>query len=570
MLLICCLVTNTASVHLFAQETGAQAEVKAAGRTEAALDAGDGSLDSADMKGSGGMSEPGETGLTTYLTPVYADENENTEDKNKQEGADENASATDAPSGAGEPVENPNPGIRTASEESDSAIYYEELKIWFDPATGTVTDADKDIAELNLPDTIDGVKVTEIGKLAFHNCEKLTEITLPDTLTTIGAQAFEDCVFTSIVLPDSVTSIGTGAFSWNRKLREIRIPNGVTVIEDSVFAECSGLTGVIIPDSVTVIGRDAFCACGALEELAIPDSVTEIGEYAFYRCDKLVSVTLPKNLTVIARHYLSEVTTKYGTVSYHYDKSSLGGRRGTLTGIDYPDGTKITYTYDEMGRLSGATDVSGTVRYEYGLAEVSATDEDGHTVTEHYDLLGNTLWSMDAYGDVSYYEYDSFCYLTKESFGLLHRSRYEYNEDGRLTEAYAPDGASVKYTYDSHGGIASITDALGNQIRYDEDVNGMLDAIVYPDGSKESFTYDEKGNIATAKDGGGVTASYSYDGKNRLTGADFSTSNHISYSYDKKGNIISITEDGKTTAIEYDDDRGSLAKITYPNGKTVS
>lgn len=268
--------------------------------------------------------------------------------------------------------------------------------------------------------------------------------------------------------------------------------------------------------------------------------------------------------------YLISAATKYGTTKYSYDKSSIGGKRGTLTEIVYPDDTSAAYTYDELGRMVSAADSTGTVCYSYGLNEITAVDEEGNTVREHYDMLGNVLWSIDAYGDVCYYEYDRFTYLTKESFGLFYHTGYQYNEDGELTAVNTADGEMAGYAYDSHGGIASVTDQLGNKVRYDEDENGLLSAIVYPNGESESYTYDEKGNLASAADCNGVTVRYAYNDRNQMIRADYSTGNRISYTYDEKGNLTSINEDGSITAIAYDQDNGSLAQITYPNGKSIS
>lgn len=94
------------------------------------------------------------------------------------------------------------------------------------------------------------------------------ELTLPNSVTSIGDYAFEDCAgLTSITIPNSVTSIGYGAF------------NG-----------CTGLTSITIPESVTSIGDFAFRGCTGLTSITIPDSVTSIGDYAFYICSGLTSI----------------------------------------------------------------------------------------------------------------------------------------------------------------------------------------------------------------------------------------------------------------------------------------
>ena len=101
--------------------------------------------------------------------------------------------------------------------------------------------------------------VTNIGYEAFRDCSGLTSVTIPNSVTSIGERAFRDCSgLTSITIPNSVTSIGSSAFSDCSGLTSITIPNGVTSIGDYAFSGCIGLTSVTIPNSVTSIGRWAF------------------------------------------------------------------------------------------------------------------------------------------------------------------------------------------------------------------------------------------------------------------------------------------------------------------------
>ena len=77
------------------------------------------------------------------------------------------------------------------------------------------------------------------------------------------------------------------------------IPNSVTTIGYDAFSGCIGLTSVTIPNSVTTIGGSAFRDCTGLTSVTIPNSVTSIGESAFYGCTALTSVTIPKSVTTI-------------------------------------------------------------------------------------------------------------------------------------------------------------------------------------------------------------------------------------------------------------------------------
>ena len=145
-----------------------------------------------------------------------------------------------------------------------------------------------------------GNGVKSIGDHAFSLCSGLTSVTIPDSVTSIGEYAFSGCTgLTSVTIPDSVTSIGYGAFEGCTGLTSITIPGSVTSIGYRAFYGCTGLTSVTIPDSVTSIGDSAFYDCTGLTSVTIPDSVTSIGQYSFYGCTGLTSVTIPDSVTSI-------------------------------------------------------------------------------------------------------------------------------------------------------------------------------------------------------------------------------------------------------------------------------
>lgn len=125
--------------------------------------------------------------------------------------------------------------------------------------------------------------VVSIGYHAFYNCEKLTSVTIPNSVKSIGEEAFNFCYgLTSVNIPNSVTDIGKDAFRDCTGLTSLTIPNAVTSIGGQAFSGCSGLTSVTIPNSVTSIGYSAFYNCSGLTSVTIPNSVTSIGGQAFY------------------------------------------------------------------------------------------------------------------------------------------------------------------------------------------------------------------------------------------------------------------------------------------------
>ncbi len=136
----------------------------------------------------------------------------------------------------------------------------------------------------------DDGSVTIIGYSAFHNCNVLTDVVIPNSITSIEDWAFEGCFnLRSVVIGNSVTSIGRYAFARCPKLTSINIPSSVTSINYDAFLDCKSLTSVIIPDGVTCI-CDAFSGCSSLTYVEIPSSIKYFDLSVFSRCKNLKSI----------------------------------------------------------------------------------------------------------------------------------------------------------------------------------------------------------------------------------------------------------------------------------------
>ena len=210
-----------------------------------------------------------------------------------------------------------------------------------------------DIFGSQVTEYIIGDDVKGIGKYAFEDCDSLTSVTIPNSVTSIGDWAFYNCSkltktnytgdiagWCNIEFGDQYANpmyYSHNFYINGQKIKDLVIPNSVTSIGNYAFYDCTGLTSVTIGNSVTSIGEDAFAGCYSLtktnytgdiagwcnikfgnvfanpiyysdnfyindqeiKDLVIPNSVTSIGWYAFSGCSSLTSVTIGESVTSI-------------------------------------------------------------------------------------------------------------------------------------------------------------------------------------------------------------------------------------------------------------------------------
>lgn len=221
------------------------------------------------------------------------------------------------------------------------------------------------VGQLNIPSSVtyEGkeYKVTDIETEGFCNCQQITSINIPSTVSLIrGCRDYEhsDAIFygcdnleeinvdydggflysvdgvlfydtslirypsakkgSSYVIPSTVNLKGEDydvdlaidavrvyAFSGSKYLESVTFPAEFSNLSAyGVFEECTSLTSVVFPTSVKnfpcVLGRGWFLGCTALKSIEIPEPIEEIEDEAFILCTSLESIILPSTLKVFA------------------------------------------------------------------------------------------------------------------------------------------------------------------------------------------------------------------------------------------------------------------------------
>ncbi len=216
-------------------------------------------------------------------------------------------------------------------------------------------------SEVVVPETIDGIKVTEIGNNLFYNNKTLTSITLPSGIRRLGEGSFyntsnlKEIYFegdvaswcSMAIYPDSASPFVYGGgklYIDGQFVENLVVPEGVTYIGSRVFIAYDHLKSVDFPSTLKSIEAFAFLHCDGLETLVIPDGVTTLGYGAFELCGALKTVILGSGITTIDSDvfYLSPSISNvyYSGVESQWNKISFGRYNTTLTNA------KRHYNYD--------------------------------------------------------------------------------------------------------------------------------------------------------------------------------------------------------------------------------
>lgn len=138
--------------------------------------------------------------------------------------------------------------------------------------------------------------ISIIGDYAFQECDKLTDISLPNTITAISRYMLSSCrSLKKLVIPEGVTTIYQYAISWCDSLSEVIFPSTLKEIKSTGFYRTDGLVNLELPEGLEILGGSSFAQCLNLESVSIPASVSQIDYSPFNGCDKLSKISVDVN-----------------------------------------------------------------------------------------------------------------------------------------------------------------------------------------------------------------------------------------------------------------------------------
>ena len=178
--------------------------------------------------------------------------------------------------------------------------------------TATITGYTGSASNISLPQMLNGYMVTTIGDGAFQGNKTITSVYIPDSIVTIGANAFEGSDLLQVSGMQKVTSMGAYAFA-NTDLTAFTIPSGLVALPEGALMN-TRITGIVIPTTLTSIGAKAFAGCTQLANYAgaagkgTSYRLASIGSGAFSGCTKLTSLYIPSSVTSISSDFVDGCT----------------------------------------------------------------------------------------------------------------------------------------------------------------------------------------------------------------------------------------------------------------------
>ena len=255
-----------------------------------------------------------------------------------------------------------------------------------------------------------GDKVERIPANLCNGLNKLTSITIPNSVWWIDSYAFTDCIgLTAVNISDIAAWCNISFDGWDsnplyyaknlylngEKVTDLIIPESVKIIRNSTFYNCESLRSIEIPDSVIFIGEEAFRGCTGLTSIEIPNSVTEIGNSAFFGCTGLTLIEIPNSVTEIGSSAFSGCTS---LISVIWNATRC---KDFSSNIKIPFGTQIvSFTFGDAVEYIPAYLCYGMDKLT-SISIPNSVTSIGNNVFEGCSSLSSVNWNIKKYNDFS-------------------------------------------------------------------------------------------------------------------------------------------------------------------------
>ena len=367
-------------------------------------------------------------------------------------------------------------GIPDISEQTTAAPDYEKSGVFSYSVTRDNTVCIEDCSSteesLIIPDTLEGMKVTELGRTAlgsdpegntftsveipasveyisadnpFMYCSKLKEIKVaadnPAYCTEDGVIYTKDMTKllcypmrkegSSFTVPDSVKIIGNAAF-YDTSLSNISLPAGAEEVGYFSFGSVKGLKSLDLSGTkIHTLGAYAFSDCADLEDITLPDTLETIGGGAFAKCKKITEITIPDSVTSVGQYAFVD------------------------TGLDH---IKVPSSVEDIGYSAFGyyTDASGNITAKSDFVLIGEYNTAAHR------------YSVDS--DTDYDYKNSFDFLTQE----------QYDEQRALLAMDRKEEGDFEYAEVNGYAVLTLCKSQEKNVRVPDTLGGLKVKVIYP------------------------------------------------------------------------------------------
>ena len=214
---------------------------------------------------------------------------------------------------------------------------------------------------------------TDIAQSAFKNALNLKQVTIPDSIESIGANSFMNTGLTSITIPKvTLTAFGPDAFENNKYLKTVDFKADLKIwafsdakyLQGGIFRNCTALEKITFSGDIEEFGANVFYGCTSLNQITLPSTLKEIGLYCFQNCTSLENITFPNTLESI-KDCAFKNCTNLNQVSFPNSLAEV--QKDAFNNCPkvtqkYPDGFELKS--DNFYRKTMFVTISGTYDYD--------------------------------------------------------------------------------------------------------------------------------------------------------------------------------------------------------------